>query len=77
MAAGASRSTRMPAVLGARSSVFERGWTSGLLDPGAEKRALKLLAVGRFWVSSGERSAKGYPRELFGVKGPSESSLVG
>ncbi len=78
----------MPVVLGARSSVFERGggqilhlslgliWTSGLFAPGAETRALKLLAVGRFWVSSGERSAKEYPRELLGFKGPSESSLV-
>ena len=72
----------MPAVLGARSSVFERGadrlcicrwgviWTSGLFVPGAETRALRLLAVGRFWVSSGERSAKEYPRELLGVESP-------
>jgi hypothetical protein len=51
-------------------------WTSGLLAPGAETRALKLLAVGRFWVSLGERSAMEYPREIFGVKDPSESSLV-
>ncbi len=31
---------------------------------------MTLFAVGRFWVSSGEHSAKGYPRELYGVVGP-------
>ncbi len=36
----------------------------------AETRALRLLAVGRLWVSSGERSAKEYPRELLGVESP-------
>ncbi len=33
-------------------------------------RASRLLAVGRFWVSSGKRSAKEYPRELLGVESP-------
>ena len=42
----------------------------------AETRALKLLAVERFWVSYAERSPKGYPRAIVGVEGPSDSSLV-
>ena len=44
--------------------------------PGAETRALKLLAVGRLRVSFGECSGKGYPRELSGIEGPSKSLLV-
>ena len=51
-------------------------WTLGLFAPGAETIALKQLVVGRFWVPFAERSTKGYPRELFGVGDPSESSLV-
>ncbi len=58
------------------ASAFKVLGTSCLSAPGAETRALKLLAVGRFRVSFGERSGKGYRRELSGVEGLSKSLLA-